>query len=67
MELMGRWTGTALCSSPAPVDVAAGWVLATAAHWLGRQAWDRDWCSLSGKKTQLLPEMAVRISLCASF
>ena len=37
MGLMGRRTSTALCSLPAPVDMATGQTWATAAHWLGRQ------------------------------
>jgi len=34
MGLMGGWTGTPLCSMLEPVDVAAGWAWAAAAHWL---------------------------------
>ena len=35
---MGGRTGTAVCSSPAPVDVAAGRARAAAAHWLAGSA-----------------------------
>jgi len=44
MGPVGR-TGTTLSSSPAPVDVAAGWAWAIAAHsCLGRQAYcDVSW------------------------
>jgi len=34
MKMVGRWMGTALCSSLAPVDMAAGRAWAAAAHWL---------------------------------
>jgi len=34
MKPMDGWMGMVLCSSPAPVDVATGWALAAAAHWL---------------------------------
>jgi len=35
---MGGQTGRALCSSPTPVDVAAGRARAAAAHWLAGSA-----------------------------
>jgi len=38
MGPMSGRTGTALCSSPAPVDVAAGCMRAAAAHWLASSA-----------------------------
>jgi len=38
MRPVGGRTGTALCSSPAPVDVAAGQVRAAAAYWLAGSA-----------------------------
>jgi len=56
-------TGTALCSSPAPVDMAAARARAAAAHWLagsaGRLAGPGGW-------TRLLPGTVMHVSPCAS-
>jgi len=38
MRLLDRRTGMALCSSPAPVVVAASWIRVAAAHWLAGSA-----------------------------
>ena len=70
----GGRTDTALCSSSAPVDVAAGRVTgccSTLALWLNRQAcwgvwaWPGVGC-LAAEVTRLLPGTVVRVSLCAS-
>jgi len=38
VPMVGGWTGTTLCSSPAPVDVVAARMQLSAAHWLAGSA-----------------------------
>jgi len=70
---MGGRTGTGLCSSPAPVDVADGWARAAAAHWLAKSAGrlvgsiSRVGHSLSGGWTRLLPGTVVHVSPCSPY